>query len=155
MGPARRTAHLSACISRGPQEKAKTLADKDDPSLRCMPVAFGTLNVSLYGMGFVGQIVQSPKFVVMLTETYHTFSIVPIDGRKHRDDVAASFQGDSVGRWEGDTLVVDSTNFTDSNWMHAEGRVSFHSDALHIVERYRRVDATRSKWTATSRIRKC
>lgn len=121
--------------------KAAALSDKDDPALRCVPVAFGTLNVSLLGMGFVGQIVQSPKFVVMLTETYHSFKIVPTDGRKHRDDVAPSFRGDSVGRWDGDTLVVDTTNFTDANWMHAEGLVSFHSDALHIVERYHRVDA--------------
>jgi hypothetical protein len=122
-------------------EKRKTLGDKDDPSLRCVPVAFGTVNVSLYGLGFVGQIVQTPKFVVMLTETYHGFRIIPTDGRKHRDDVAPSYRGDSVGHWEGDTLVVDQTNFTDSNWMFAEGNVSFHSDALHIVERYRRVDA--------------
>jgi hypothetical protein len=122
-------------------EKRKTLSDKDDPSLRCVPVAFGTVNVSLYGLGFVGQIVQTPKFVVMLTETYHGFRIIPTDGRKHRDDVAPSYRGDSVGRWEGDTLVVDETNFTDANWMFAEGNVSFHSDALHIVERYRRVDA--------------
>jgi hypothetical protein len=121
-------------------DKAKTLSDKDDPALRCVPVAFGTLNVSLYGLGFVGQIVQTPKFVVLLTETYHSFKLVPTDGRKHRDDVAPSFRGDSVGRWEGDTLVVDTTNFADTNWMHAEGEVSFHSDALHIVERYRRVD---------------
>ena len=51
------------------KEKAKTLSDKDDPSLRCVPLAFGTLNVSLYGAGFVGQIVQSPLFVVMMPET--------------------------------------------------------------------------------------
>ena len=102
-------------------EKAKTLSDKDDPALRCVPVAFGTLNVSLYGLGFVGQIVQTPGFVVMLTETYHSFKLIPTDGRKHRDDVAPSFRGDSVGHWDGDTLVVDTTNFTDSNWMHAEG----------------------------------
>jgi hypothetical protein len=121
-------------------EKARTLGDKDDPALRCVPVAFGTLNVSLYGLGFVGQIVQTPKFVVLLTETYHSFKLVPTDGRPHRDDVAPSFRGDSVGHWEGDTLVVDTVNFTDANWMHAEGEVSFHSDALHIVERYRRVD---------------
>jgi hypothetical protein len=54
-----------------------------------------------------------------------------------------------VGRWEGDTLVVDATNFTDSNWMGAEGNVSFHSDALHIVERYRRVDASTLEVDAT------
>ena len=130
-------------------DKAKTLSDKDDPALRCVPVAFGTLNVSLYGLGFVGQIVQTPNFVVMLTETYHSFKLVPTDGRKHRDDVAPSFRGDSVAHWEGDTLVVDTTNFSDTNWMHAEGEVSFHSDVLHIVERYRRVDKNTLEVDAT------
>jgi hypothetical protein len=130
-------------------EKARTLSDKDDPALRCVPVAFGTLNVSLYGLGFVGQIVQSPGFVVLLTETYHSFKLIPTDGRKHRDDVPPSFRGDSVGRWDGDTLVVDTTNFADSNWMGAEGNVSFHSDALHIVERYRRVDKATLEVEAT------
>src|SRR5438105_2681669 len=120
--------------------KVKALSDKDDPTLRCIPVAFGTLNVSLFSVGAVGQIVQTPKFVIMLTETYHGFQIIPTDGRAHRDDAPPAYRGDSVGHWEGDTLVVDTTNFTDSTWMFAEGRVSPHSDALHIVERYRRVD---------------
>lgn len=123
------------------QAKAKTLADKDDPSLGCVPTAFGTLNVSMFDVGAVAQIIQTPKFVVMLTETYHGFQIIPTDGRPHRDTVPPSYRGDAVGRWDGDTLVVDKTNFTDSNWISAEGRVSFHSDALHIVERYTRVDA--------------
>ena len=122
-------------------EKAKTLGDKDDPTLKCVPVAFGTLNVSLFSVGAVGQIVQTPKSVIMLTETYHGFQIIPTDGRKHRDDAPPSYRGDAVGHWDGDTLVVDKTNFSDTNWISAEGRVSFHSDALHIVERYRRVDA--------------
>jgi hypothetical protein len=123
--------------------KWKTLSDKDDPGLRCVPVAFATMNVSLLGLGFVGQIIQSPKFMTFLTETYHSFKLIPTDGRPHRDDVAPSYRGDSVGRWEGDTFVVDTTNFADDNWLFAEGQVSFHSDALHIVERWRRVDAYR------------
>lgn len=130
-------------------EKAKTLADKDDPTLRCIPTAFGTLNVSLYDVGAVGQIVSTPKFVVMLTETYHGFRLIPTDGRPHRDDVPPAYRGDSVGHWEGDTLVVDTRNFTDNTWMSAEGRVSFHSDALRIVERYRRVDAKTLEIEAT------
>ena len=131
------------------KEKAKTLSDKDDPSLRCVPVAFGTSNNSLTGLGFVGQILQTPKFVAILTETYHSFKLIPTDGRKHRDDVAPSYRGDSVGRWEGDVFVVDTTNFNERNWMHAEGTVSFHSDALHIVERFRRVDASTLEIEAT------
>ena len=139
--PPQRPSSFTSLYQPWAMEKRKTLGDKDDPSLRCVPVAFGTLNVSLWGLGFLGQIVQTPKFVVMLTETYQSFRIIPTDGRRHRDDVAPSFRGDSVGHWEGDTLVVDETNFADTNWMFAEGNVSFHSDALHIVERYRRVDA--------------
>ena len=121
-------------------EKAKTLSDKDDPTLKCVPVAFGTLNVSLYSVGAVGQIIATPKFVVMLQETFHGYQVIPTDGRPHREDVPPAYRGDSVGHWEGDTFVVDTKNYTDNTWMFAEGRVSIHSDALRIVERYRRVD---------------
>ena len=131
------------------QARAKTLADKNDPTVHCIPTAFGTLNVSLFDVGAVGQIVQTPKFVVMLSETYHGYQIIPFDGRPHRDDVPPSYRGDAVGRWEGDTFVVDKTNFTDDTWISAEGRVSFHSDALHTVERYRRVDANTLEIEAT------
>ena len=131
------------------QAKAKTLADKDDPSLGCVSTAFGTLNVDMFDVGAVAQIVQTPKFVIMLTETYHGFQIIPFDGRPHRDDAPPAYRGDAIGRWDGDTFVVDKTNFTDDNWISAEGRVSFHSDALHIVERYRRLDAKTMEIEAT------
>jgi hypothetical protein len=103
----------------------------------------------MYDVGAVGQIVATPKMVVMLTETYHGFRAIPTDGRAHRDDVPPSYRGDSVGRWDGDTFIVDTTNFTDNTWMFAEGRVSPHSDRLHIVERYRRVDANTLEIEAT------
>ncbi len=130
-------------------ERAKTLSDKDDPTLHCNPVAFGTLNVRLWNVGAVGQIVATPKLVVLLSETFHDYQLVPTDGRKHRDDQPPTLRGDAVGHWDGDTLVVDVNNFTDDTWMWAEGRVSFHSDALHIVERYRRVDANTLEIEAT------
>jgi hypothetical protein len=129
--------------------RTKQLGDKDDPTLRCVPTAFGTLNVSLWDVGAVGQIVATPKMVVMLTETFHGFRLVPTDGRQHRDDAPPAYRGDSVGRWDGDTFVVDTRNFTDNTWMSAEGRVSPHSDQLHIVERYRRVDANTLEIEAT------
>jgi hypothetical protein len=122
-------------------EKAKTLSDKDDPTLRCVPTAFGTLNVRMWDVGAVGQIIATPKLVVMLTETYHAYQIIPTDGRPFRDEVPPAYRGDSVGHWEGETFVVETKNFTDNTWISAEGRVSFHSDQLRIVERYRRVDA--------------
>jgi hypothetical protein len=121
-------------------EAAKKLSDKNDPTLRCIPTALGTLNVHMFDVGAVGQIVATPKFVVMLTETFHGYRIIPTDGRKHREEVPPSYRGDSVGHWEGDVFVVETKNFTDDTWMSAEGRVSPHSDELRLVERYRRVD---------------
>src|SRR5688572_19383051 len=129
--------------------RAATLSDQDDPTLKCVPVAFGTLNVRLWNVGAVGQIIATPKIVVMLSETFHDYQLVPTDGRPHRDDQPPTYRGDSVGRWDGDTFVVDTTNFTDDTWMYAEGRVSIHSDALRIVERYRRVDANTLEIEAT------
>lgn len=120
---------------------AATLRDKDDPTLKCMPTAFGTLNVRLWDVGAVGQIVSTPDFMVFLQETYHGYQIVPTDGRAHRDFVPPSYRGDAIGRWEGDAFVVEVTNFTDDTWIWAEGRVSHHSDQLRVVERYTRPDA--------------
>jgi len=123
------------------KEHAATLGDKDDPTLRCIPTAFGTLNVRLWDVGAVGQIIATPELVVLLSETYHGYQLVPTDGRAHRDFLPPSYRGDAVGHWEGDTFVIEVENFTDDTWIWAEGRVSFHSDALRVVERYQRVDA--------------
>lgn len=120
---------------------AAGLGDADDPTLECRPTAFGTLNVRLWDVGAVGQIVSTPEVVVLLTETYHGYQLVPTDGRAHRDFLPPSYRGDAVGHWEDDTFVVEVENFTDDTWIWAEGRVSPHSDALRIIERYRRVDA--------------
>jgi hypothetical protein len=130
-------------------EAAKKLADKDDPTLKCIPTAFGTLNVSLLDVGAVGQIIATPKFVVMLSETFHGFRLVPTDGRPHRDEVPPSYRGDSVGHWEGDVFVVETKNFNDDTWIWAEGRSSPHSDQLRVVERYRRVDRNTLEVEAT------
>jgi hypothetical protein len=147
--PAAPPTTFSSLYQPSAQTHAKTLADKDDPTLHCTSTAFGTLNVSLFDVGAVGQIVQTPKFMVLLTETFNGFQIVPFDGRPHRDNVPPSNRGDAVGRWDGDTFVVDKTNFTDTSWISAEGRVSYHSDALHIIERYHRVDANTLEIEAT------
>lgn len=128
---------------------AKKLTDNDDPTLKCIPTAFGTLNVSMFDVGAVAQIVATPKFVVMLTETFHGFRLVPTDGRPHREEVPPSYRGDSVGHWEGDVFVVDTRNFNDAAWIWAEGRASPHSDQMRIVERYRRVDANTLEIEAT------
>jgi len=113
--------------------KAKAMSDKDDPALRCIPSVGGPPNTNIF------QLVQTPKLIVLLQETYHGFRIIPTEpGRQHSDLQAPAYWGDSVGKWDGDTLVVDVTNFNDRNWISPQGVVSFHSDALHVTERYRR-----------------
>jgi hypothetical protein len=81
------------------------------------------------------QIVQTPAYVMLQTEMIHDARIVPMDGRPHGPAALRSWMGDSRGRWEGDTLVIDTINFTD--------RTSFRGAGanLHLVERLTRVDA--------------
>jgi hypothetical protein len=80
------------------------------------------------------QIVQGPGWVAMLHEINHHTRVIPTDGRPHIPQNIRQWQGESVGRWEGDTLVVDTTNFTD---LTANFRGS--SERLHLVERFTRI----------------
>jgi hypothetical protein len=79
------------------------------------------------------QIVQGPGYVVIETEEIHDARLIPTDGRRHVPSTIRQWMGDSVGHWEGKTLVVDTTNFTDLNPF--EG-----AQNLHVVERLTRVD---------------
>ena len=81
------------------------------------------------------QIVQTPGYVTILVEMIHDARIIPLDGSKHLSPDIHLWMGDPRGHWEGDTLVVDTTNFTDKT------RFSGSSDKLHLVERFTRVDA--------------
>ncbi|MBI3047244.1 MAG: hypothetical protein HYY76_02940 [Acidobacteria bacterium] len=80
------------------------------------------------------QIIQTPGMVAILYESNHAYRVIPIDGRPHPPQPVKLWMGDSRGRWEGDTLVVDVTNFNEETWLDSHG--SFHSDALHVVERW-------------------
>jgi len=141
------TGQITPFAVRTPQEKAPYqpwAAEKvlesfnrrgiDDPMARCLsPGVPRTTTMGLFPM----QIVQTPTTVVMLFEVFHVFRVIPI-GAKHPDDLEASFMGDSVGRWEGDTLVVDVIGFNDKTWLAGTG--TFHSDKLHVVEKFTRKD---------------
>jgi hypothetical protein len=93
------------------------------------------------------QILQPPGYVVLLYEAFHSYRIIPLDPRPHIPSAIKLFEGDSRGRWEGDTLVVDVTNQNESTWFDMAG--NFHSDALHVVERYTPVDANTINYQAT------
>jgi len=106
----------------------------DEPMVRCLPP--GVPRTTLMGL-FPMQIVETPKTIVMLFEVFHVFRIIPIDAA-HPDDLEPSYMGDSVGHWDKDTLVVDVTGFNDKTWLSGVG--TFHSDKLHVVEKFTRVD---------------
>ena len=85
------------------------------------------------------QIIQTPTVVVMLYEYMHNYRVIWIDGRRHPKHFLPSNLGHSVGRWEGDTLVVDTIGLRGETWLDDHG--NRHSDELHLIERYRRVSA--------------
>jgi hypothetical protein len=84
------------------------------------------------------QIVQIPGQVLMLFEYDHYIRRIYTDGRPHEMEQGPLWMGDSIGKWEGDTLVVDTVNFNDKTLLDRVGRP--HSTALHVVERMRRID---------------
>jgi hypothetical protein len=106
-----------------------------DPESLCIPGGIPRHNAS--GLPFM--VMQTPNAVAFLY-FYTYYRLIPVDGRKHTEDPDPSFFGEEIGRWEGDTLVVDSTGFKDTQvWADENGDP--HSDALHVVERWTRPDA--------------
>ena len=90
------------------------------------------------------QLVQTPGYVAILNEMIHEHRIVPLDGRPHIHDDIRQWNGDTRGHWEGNTLVVDTTNFTDTQEFRG-----VRQGTLHLVERFTRVDATTIDYEVT------
>lgn len=116
----------------------------DEPELHCDES--GVPKQIYVQFGF--QIFQPANYMVMTWEFMHAYRIIPTDGRPHTlpADVHL-YQGDSVGHWEGDTLVVDTTNLNGRTWLDTVG--NFHSDALHVVERFTMKDSETIDYEAT------
>jgi hypothetical protein len=115
----------------------------DDPAGLCLPL--GVPRNTIVGL-FPIQIIQTPAQIVILYEYMSVFRVIPIDA-EHRADLIPTYMGDSVGRWEGDTLVVDVVGFNDRGWLTSTG--TFHSEALHVTERYTRIDKDQINYVVT------
>jgi hypothetical protein len=111
-------------VQRGPQDTGRT-AD-------CMPL----IPPDAFGVPYEFQIIQNRDHLVIIHEYPGTFRIVPLDGEPHQVDPDPAWLGDSVGRWEGDTLVIDTIGYNEKTEIAGYR----HSEALHTVERLRRVD---------------
>ncbi len=100
------------------------------------------------------QIVQAPGYVAIHYEMIHDARIIPIDGRPHVPGNVRLWNGDPRGRWEGNTLVVDTTNYNNRGWIAtqaAAGRIKGvpQTESLHVVERFRSIDANTIDYEAT------
>lgn len=99
---------------------------------------------------FPWEVVQKPGLVVFLYEYPHGIRIVHADGSHQHPtgrDVLNTWMGDSVGHWDGDTLVVDVNGFNDETWL--DMAANFHSDQFHIVERYTMINPKLIRYQAT------
>src|SRR6516225_8605677 len=108
----------------------------------------GSIFPVIYGNG--QQIVQGPGYVTILQEMVHEARVIPLNGRPHASPNVRSYMGDARGHWEGNTLVVETTNFLpDRNGIGLNGGGVPTSDALKLVERYTRVGPNEIKYEVT------
>ena len=115
----------------GPNQVAS--AESTDPTARCLPPGVP----AIYLFTFPMEIIQIPGRVIMFFEFGNYVRQIFTDGRMHQD-FTPTWMGDSIGKWEADTLIVDVNGFNDKTWIDNLGHP--HSDALHVVERFRRID---------------
>ena len=143
-------------IDTGYKERVANNA-KDRPSGRCLPHSVTDFD----GHFTPRKVVQTPGLLIMLFESYHAYRQIFTDGRGLPEDREPAWYGYSAGKWDGDTLVVDTVGLNEQTWLDDTGHP--HSDALHIIERFRRLDfghmqvqltiddpkAYKKPWTAT------
>ena len=111
----------------------KTRKSQDDPEANCLPT--GVPRHAPYPF----RIVEQPGFIFMLFEgNIHSYRQIFMDGRNHPKDPDPTWYGHSTGKWEGDTLVIDTVGFNDKFWFDFVGHP--HSEQLHTIERYTRKD---------------
>jgi hypothetical protein len=112
--------------SQGP--RGVTLSETTDKVYKCSPPGMPYIYLQIFPM----QIVQTPKEVIEIFEYDHNVRYIYTDGRKHPADLTPTYNGHSIGHWEGDTLVVDTTNFTGKTTFRGSG------ENLHLVEHFTR-----------------
>ena len=112
-----------------------------DPNAQCWPQG-----VPRHVNNREFEIFQPPGHVVIFNMAHHTYRVIPVDGSPHVPENVKLWLGDSRGRWEGNTLVVDVTNNNDQTWFDV--MASFHSDAMRVTERMTLVSADRIEYQA-------
>jgi hypothetical protein len=118
---------------------AKKRQSQDDPEAQCLPTGVPRL------APYPWSIAQTPKVIYFLFEgNIHSFRQIFMDGRAHSKDPNPTWYGESIGHYEGDTLVIDTIGFNDKFWFDFAGHP--HTAKLHTIERYRRPDLGHLEW---------
>ena len=115
----------------------------DDPEAHCLPSGIPRQTYAPFGW----QILQPDGYIVFTYEAFHAFRILPLDGRPHLPKSVKLWEGDGRARWDGDTLVIDTTNQTGKTWFDMAG--NFMTPTLHVVEKFTPVDSNTLDWQAT------
>ena len=129
-------------------EYRRSKDDRDSPHARCKPSAGPRQIGTAYGFEIV-EFREMQQVMIFDIGGPQTFRIVHMDGRAHPTgrELTPTFYGHSVGRWDGDTLVIDTVGFNEQNWIDAEGLV--HTDQYHQIERFTRTDFDTLRYDVT------
>ena len=121
--------------ARALHEAREKAYESDEPHTRCKPSGGPRQFITPYGVEFVEMPEQKRMYIFDIGGP-HTFRTIYMDGRLHPKDLEPSYYGHSVGRWEGDALIVDSIGFNEKFWIDREGEP--HTNQLHLIERFSR-----------------
>jgi hypothetical protein len=120
--------------------------ESDEPHTRCKISGGPRQFITPYGVEFI-DLPDLKRLYIFDIGGPHTFRIVYMDGRPHPRDLVPSYYGHSVGRWESDSLVVDTVGFNEKFWIDREGEP--HTDKLHLIERFSRPDFNTLQYEVT------
>ena len=117
-----------------------------EPHARCKASGVSRQFMTPYGVEFV-ELPEAQRIFIFDIGGPHTYRTVFMDGRQHPKDLTPTYYGHSIGRWEGDTLVIDSVGFNESFWLDRRGMP--HTEKLHTIEKFTRTDANTIRYEAT------
>jgi hypothetical protein len=145
------TAPLLATDKTPYQPWAKALyefrqANELEPHTRCKPSGFARQFLTPYGVEFV-ELPELQRIFIFDIGGPHTYRTIYMDGRQHPEKLTPSYYGHSIGRWDGDTLVVDTVGYNESFWMDRRGMP--HTEQLHTIERFTRTSTQQIRYDVT------
>ena len=132
--------------ARALHEAREAAFESDEPHTRCKPSGGPRQFITPYGVEFV-DMPETKRMYLFDIGGPHTFRTIYMDGREHPKNLEPSYYGHSVGRWEGDTLVIDSVGFNEKFWIDREGEP--HTEQLHLIERFSRPDFNTLRYEVT------